>query len=101
SSKAAESLVQSPAARARQRFFASYASWVGMGLVGVFVFIALGADFLSPYPLGHLARQTDEVNGQATLLQSQPASGDYWFGTDAHAKDLLTRVMYGSRLSLL
>ena len=72
-----------------------------MGLVGLFVFIALGADFLAPYPLGHLARQTNEGNGQSTLLQSQPASGDYWFGTDAHAKDLLTRVMHGSRLSLL
>ena len=72
-----------------------------MGLVGVFVVIALGADFLAPYPLGHLARREIANSGQTTLLQSQPASQDYWLGTDAHAKDLLTRVMHGSRLSLM
>jgi peptide/nickel transport system permease protein len=93
--------VQSPAARARQRFWRNYASWVGMGLVMVFLLVAAGADFLSPYSLGHSARNDDPAKGQVGLRLNEPASGEHWLGTDANAKDLLTRVMHGARLSLL
>jgi len=33
--------------------------------------------------------------------QFEPPSAKYWFGTDVHGRDLLTRVMYGARVSLL
>lgn len=33
--------------------------------------------------------------------QFQPPTGKHWFGTDVHGRDLLTRVMYGARVSLL
>lgn len=34
-------------------------------------------------------------------LQSQPPTGAHWFGTDVHGRDLLARVFYGARISLL
>jgi ABC-type dipeptide/oligopeptide/nickel transport system permease subunit len=33
--------------------------------------------------------------------QFQPPSTKHWFGTDVHGRDLLTRVMFGARVSLL
>lgn len=33
--------------------------------------------------------------------QFEPPSANHWFGTDVHGRDLLTRVMYGARVSLL
>ena len=37
----------------------------------------------------------------ASDLQFQPPSQQHWFGTDIHGRDLLTRVFYGARISLL
>lgn len=33
--------------------------------------------------------------------QFQPPGAKHWFGTDVHGRDLLTRVMFGARVSLL
>ncbi len=33
--------------------------------------------------------------------QFQPPSGKHWFGTDVHGRDLLTRMFFGARISLL
>jgi oligopeptide transport system permease protein len=33
--------------------------------------------------------------------QFQPPGAKHWFGTDVHGRDLLTRVIYGARVSLL
>jgi oligopeptide transport system permease protein len=33
--------------------------------------------------------------------QFQPPDSEHWFGTDVHGRDLLSRVMYGARVSLL
>ena len=52
--------------------------------------IALGADILAPYGPNEAAAEV-----------AQPPSGEHWLGTDALRKDVLSRVMYGSRLSLL
>lgn len=93
--------VMSPAARARQRFLRNYASWAGMGLVAVFLLVAVGADGLTPYSLAHTARNDDPAKGPLGMRLNEPMSREYWLGTDANGKDLLTRVMHGARLSLL
>jgi peptide/nickel transport system permease protein/oligopeptide transport system permease protein len=38
---------------------------------------------------------------QTSARQFQPPSAEHWFGTDLHGRDVLTRVMWGGRLSLL
>jgi oligopeptide transport system permease protein len=38
---------------------------------------------------------------QLSDFQSQPPSTKHWFGTDVHGRDLMSRVFYGTRISLL
>ncbi len=81
---------QSPLARTWRRLAASRSAWIGAGLVGLFLVMALTADWTAPYRANHTA---DEV--------AQPPTLSHLLGTDALRKDVLSRVMFGSRLSLL
>lgn len=79
----------SPAQRAWQRFARSPAALVGAAIVGTLIFIACTADWISPY----------DLNTTSELKAARPSS-QHWLGTDALRKDVLTRVLHGSRLSL-
>lgn len=86
-------VAQTPATpwqRAWQRFARNRAANVGAVIVGALMFVALTADFISPYGLN---TTSEEIAARA--------SKSHWFGTDALRKDVLTRVLHGSRLSLL
>jgi len=62
----------------------------GLLLLLFFVLLALLAPLLSPYdPLFQ--------NISASLT---PPSADYWLGTDKLGRDLLSRMLYGARISL-
>jgi len=64
---------------------------VGGGVVLIMILTALLADLLAPYnPLN-----TDYA---AMLL---PPSHDHWLGADAYGRDVLSRIIYGSRTALL
>lgn len=60
-------------------------------LVFFFVFLALFAPLLSPYD----PYKTDMLNSLAA------PSAEHWLGTDKLGRDVLTRLMYGTRTSLL
>jgi len=63
---------------------------VGGTLLMALILMAVAAPVISPYePL--------EVDVQSRLL---PPSTSHWFGTDALGRDVLSRVIYGSRISL-
>lgn len=64
---------------------------LGAGIVLVWVLIAIAAPLLSPY----LPDTVDVVN------RLRPPSSTHWLGTDALGRDVLTRLLYGSRISLL
>jgi peptide/nickel transport system permease protein len=63
---------------------------VGGGLIVLLLLVALCAPLLSPY---------DPIVGDVSdgLL---PPSFAHWLGTDDQGRDVMTRVMYGARLSL-
>ncbi|MDI3269539.1 MAG: ABC transporter permease [Bacillota bacterium] len=63
---------------------------VGLVIIGIFVFTAIFAPLLAPYgPLeGQLADRL------------QPPSAQHLLGTDYAGRDLLSRIIYGARLSL-
>ena len=64
---------------------------VGGGVVLIMILTAVLADLLAPYnPLN-----TDYA---AMLL---PPSHDHWLGADAYGRDVLSRIIYGSRTALL
>lgn len=81
---------QSPAARAWLRLLRNRSAWIGAALIGTFIVIALAANLLAPYG----------PNETAESVAERPSCA-HWLGTDALRKDVLSRVMYGSRLSLL
>src|SRR5258708_8864196 len=63
----------------------------GMVLVMVFVAFALFAPWIAPH------------SPYAIDLPSrlQPPSAAHWFGTDELGRDILSRVIYGARISIL
>lgn len=64
-----------------------------IGTIGVliFFFTAVFAPFLAPYA-------PDEIN---LLNRFQKPSATHWFGTDQFGRDILSRVIWGSRISLI
>ena len=63
---------------------------LGLGIVLLLIIIALFAPFIAPYdPIARV--KEDSLLGP---------SRTYWFGTDVLGRDILSRVIYGSRISL-
>lgn len=63
---------------------------LGLGLLLIFLIMALFADHLTPYDMAAM--------NPAESLQAPSVA--HPFGTDLFGRDLLSRVLYGSRLSL-
>jgi peptide/nickel transport system permease protein/oligopeptide transport system permease protein len=59
----------------------------------LFLFIVL---FLAVWGPRHTGYRYDQISS-ASL---QPPSHDHWFGTDVNGRDLLTRTLFGARVSL-
>ncbi len=77
---------------ARRRLFANKAAVVSMAILSVVVFMAVFADFLSPYTY-------EDIDWD--LLSTPPTwDGFHIFGTDAVGRDLFIRTLYGARISL-
>jgi oligopeptide transport system permease protein len=63
---------------------------LSLGFIIVVCVIALAAPYISPYTAGGLEEKQ--------ILQAP--SGSHWMGTDALGRDLLTRTLYGARVSM-
>ena len=64
---------------------------LGLALVGAFIIMAIGAPLIAPYdPLA-----------QSLTNRLQPPSAQHWLGTDGLGRDLLSRIIWGSRVSLI
>lgn len=66
------------------------AAMLSLYLVGFVFTVALFAPIISPYPF-------DEQNISMVL---QPPSGKFLLGTDALGRDMLSRIIYGARMSM-
>ena len=64
---------------------------IGMVICAVFVLLALGAPVIAPH---------DPLATDWSALRKAP-SDVYWFGTDDIGRDVLSRVIWGARASLL
>lgn len=69
-------------------------SIIGLTVVVAIIFITLFADFIAPYP-EHAGWYTDFKNAKL------PPSFNHPFGTDTMGRDVLSRVMFGFRYSLM
>ena len=64
---------------------------IGVVLVVIFVILALFAPWIAPQDPAHIELPT---------RLSSPSTA-HWFGTDELGRDILSRVIYGSRISML
>lgn len=62
----------------------------GLVVVLIMVFAALLADVIAPY---------DPLRNDYTAM-FQPPGATHWFGTDVFGRDVLSRILYGSRTAL-
>jgi peptide/nickel transport system permease protein len=64
-------------------------AWVGLIIVGFFVFLAIFAPWIAPYS------QAENVGDTWA-----PASSTSWMGTDQIGRDLMSRIIYGARMTI-
>lgn len=65
-------------------------SWIGIGLLTLIILLAVFAPLIAPY---------DPLK-QNILHRLRPPSGEFWLGTDSYGRDVLSRLLYGARISL-
>ena len=65
---------------------------IGLGIVALLVLISIFADFLFDY--------NTIVIKQNTAIRLQTPSAAHWLGTDEFGRDILARLVHGSRVSL-
>jgi peptide/nickel transport system permease protein len=82
--------LESPARRALRRVARRKGAMIGLGLITVFILLAVLAPLLAPY---------DPIATSWSLVRKPPSMA-HWFGTDDLGRDVLTRVIYGARASL-
>ncbi len=73
------------------RFIRHKAGVVGASIIVLFLLIAALAPVLAPY-------NPDKVN---LTRVCDPPSADHWLGTDSLGRDLISRIIFGTRTSLL
>jgi len=80
--------------RGWRRFRRNPTAAVGLAIVVLVVLAAIFAPWISPYP--------DHVGAVVNFrARHQPPSAHYWLGTDNVGRDILTRVLFGYRISLI
>jgi peptide/nickel transport system permease protein len=83
--------LESPARRALRRLFKRKGALVGLAVIAAFLVLAILAPLIAPY---------DPITTSWTLVRKAP-SAQHWFGTDDLGRDILARVIYGARASLM
>jgi peptide/nickel transport system permease protein len=68
-------------------------SLTGTAIIMFFIALAIVGPFVAPYP-----RQAEGVPDIANQLR--PPDWEHWFGTDELGRDLLSRIIFGARISL-
>jgi peptide/nickel transport system permease protein len=83
--------VDQPIATARRLPRLPTKLWIGGTIVALLIGLAAFAPLIAPYPF----------DGMSLLNRFKPPSAQFWFGTDEYGRDVLSRTLYGARLSLI
>jgi peptide/nickel transport system permease protein len=87
----ADETIESPMRRALRRLKRRKGAVVGLAVIALFVFVAIFAPMISPF---------DPAAQSWTSVRKAP-SALHWLGTDDVGRDVLARVLFGARASLL
>jgi len=92
---------RTPLQNALRRFVRHRSAQVGFVILGFLIFIAVFAQLLAPYsPIEILKDVKPRMPPCIHLLGCPADDPQHIFGTDGNRRDLLSRILYGSRLSL-
>src|SRR5688500_16244894 len=80
-----------PAQRALRRLVRRRGAMFGLAIIVFFVVLALFATFIAPF---------DPIKTNWGAIRKAPTAL-YWFGTDELGRDVLSRIIWGTRASLL
>jgi len=93
-------LSSTPGSRRQARMGRAYTAWlnftenrlavIGLTIIGVLLLLSILAPVLAPYP----------PNMPDLAQRLEPISYRHWFGTDELGRDILSRIIHGSRLTL-
>jgi peptide/nickel transport system permease protein len=89
--KLADETVESPARRALRRLKRRKGAIVGLAVIVLFVVVAMFAPWIAPY---------DPAAQSWSAVRKAPSLA-HWLGTDDVGRDVLARVLFGARASLL
>src|SRR5215211_9393968 len=92
---------RTPFQSALRRFARHRSAQVGMTILGFLVLVAIFASLLAPHdpikPIRSVKRRSPPCIHLLGCPADQP---QYFFGIDSNQRDLLSRIIFGSRLSL-
>ncbi len=88
-----ETPAQSPTADAIQRLRRNPVAKICLLYLALLLFVALGANFLTRYPY-------DFQDTQRYAVTPSPPDSHHWLGTDEIGRDILSRLLFGARVSL-
>jgi len=86
-----DAAVESPMRRALRRLLRRKGAIFGLVVIALFVLVAVFAPLISPY----------DPAAQSWTLVRKPPSWPHWLGTDDVGRDILSRIIFGARASLL
>jgi len=66
-------------------------SWIGLALIALIVLTAIAAALIAPY---------DPLE-QDIVARLEPPSAEHWLGTDTYGRDVLSRMIYAARISIV
>jgi peptide/nickel transport system permease protein len=94
-------LAETPASRTQARLGQAYVGWLGfrqnsLAMAGLLILAALVLVALFAPVLSRGSPVAQELGSRL-----QPPSARYWFGTDELGRDIYTRIVHGSRITLM
>ena len=92
---------QNPTSRLQSRMAQAYLSWlrlkrnhlamIGLGITVALVLMSIFANLIAPY---------DPITQNLAARLQPPGTPGHWMGTDDFGRDIWTRILYGSRITL-
>lgn len=92
-----ETVGRKPMIRSKRRglfkssFFKNYLAVIAGVVILMIILLSVFAPLVAPY----------DPNAQDLMKSFEPASAEHYFGTDQQGRDIFSRILYGSRTTLL
>jgi len=91
---------RSPWRLGMERLLRDRAAMISLGVIVLIVLVAIFAPVIAA-AVGHGPNQEFQSTGLTALGQPKPPNGTFLLGTDDQGRDIMVRIAYGARISLI